>query len=88
MLYAFGRCKVIESLFTKLYFLSSHSFPVRRRRRGNYAFRSTNHHRFVCGEGNIPLSYEDYSSEPNSPLWETIRRSQIFIYEVVFPFLA
>ena len=67
MLYAFGRCKVIESLFTKLYFLSSHSFPVRLRRRGNYAIRSTNHHRFV-----------DYSSEPNSLLRcrKTIRRRE------------
>ncbi len=67
MLYAFGRCKVIESLFTKLYFLSSRSLPVRRRRRGNYAFRRTNHHRIV-----------DYSSEPNSLLRcrKTIRRRE------------
>ena len=57
----------VKSLFTKLYFLSSHSFPVRLRRRGNYAFRSTNHHRFV-----------DYSSEPNSLLRcrKTIRRRE------------
>ena len=79
MLNAFGRCKVIESLLTKLYFLSSHRFPVRQRRRGNYVIRSTNHQRFV-----------DYSSEPNSLLRcrKTIRRREytangIFIYEVV-----